>query len=110
MTDEELLAQCDVDTFRSGGPGGQHVNRRESGVRLSHRPSGIVVVCREERSQHRNKATALRRLRDRIAARAHRRTPRIATKTPRRVRQRILVSKKRNAQKKKLRRPPGPND
>lgn len=110
MTDDELLGQCDVDTFRSSGPGGQHVNRRESGVRLTHRPSGIVVVCREERSQHRNKATALKRLRDRLDARARRRTPRIPTKTPRRVRQKILVTKKRQGEKKKLRRPPGMND
>lgn len=110
MTDDELLAQCDVETFRSGGPGGQHVNRRESGVRLRHRPSGVVVISRDERSQHRNKAIALKRLRERLAARARRRTPRIPTRVPRRAKEKILVSKKRQSEKKRLRRTPNQHD
>lgn len=60
----EALADVDVrfEAFRAGGPGGQHQNKTESAVRAIHRPSGLSVVAREERSQHRNKAVALERL------------------------------------------------
>ena len=60
----EALAERDVrfEAFRAGGPGGQHQNKTESAVRAIHRPSGLSVVAREERSQHRNKAVALERL------------------------------------------------
>src|ERR687889_631955 len=68
-SDEELLRECEAETFRSGGPGGQHVNKVETGVRLRHVPSGIVVSCREERSQHRNKMNCLRKLREEAARR-----------------------------------------
>ncbi|MBX7104976.1 MAG: peptide chain release factor-like protein [Gemmataceae bacterium] len=63
LSDAQLLAQCEVDTYRASGPGGQKRNKTSSAVRLRHGPSGLLVIAEESRSQHENKARALRRLR-----------------------------------------------
>ena len=63
LSDEQLLKQCGIDTYRASGPGGQKRNKTSSAVRLRHEPTGLIVIAEESRSQHQNKAKALRRLR-----------------------------------------------
>ena len=58
LSDDQLLAQCQVDTYRASGPGGQKRNKTSSAVRLRHPPSGLLVIAEESRSQHENRARA----------------------------------------------------
>ena len=107
-SNEALLAECDVQTFRAGGPGGRRQNVTDSAVRLVHRPTGLTVTCRAQRSQYLNKMDALRRLRLKL-----RRLneppppPRRPTRPSRAARERRLAEKSRRAAAKRLRpRPP----
>ncbi len=102
-SDEELLHECRVDTLRAGGKGGQHQNVTDSAVRLTHLPSGIVVMARERRSQHRNRQVALARLRQRLEERLARKPKRIPTRVPKSQKRARLEAKRRRSQLKRLR-------
>ncbi|KDO38847.1 hypothetical protein CISIN_1g036979mg, partial [Citrus sinensis] len=62
LTDDELLRECEMHTYKSSGPGGQHRNKCETAVRLKHVPTGVIAQAAEDRSQHKNRALALSRL------------------------------------------------
>ena len=66
-SDDQLIAQCEVDRYRASGPGGQHRNKTESAVRLRHRLTGVSAIGEDSRSQSENKLHAVRRLRAAIA-------------------------------------------
>src|SRR5882724_5574924 len=83
-SDEELLRECEVETFRSSGPGGQHVNKTESAVRLRHKPSGVVVTSQQERSQYRNKQLCLEKLRKKVESQLQTRQARANARPSRR--------------------------
>lgn len=109
-SDEDLLRECETGTFRSSGPGGQHVNTTESGVRLKHLPSGLVVSSQQFRSQHQNKALCLRKLRAKIEKLNQPVVKRVRTRVPGSVKRRILEAKARRAQVKRLRARPEVDD
>jgi protein subunit release factor B len=109
-SDEDLLRECEVDTFRSSGPGGQHVNKTESAVRLRHLLSGVVVTAQQERSQHRNKALCLEKLRARVARLNYRPAKRVPTRVPRSAKNRTLEQKARRSNVKRLRSKPSADE
>lgn len=104
LDDEALLLDCEETFFVGGGPGGQHRNKTESGVRLHHRPTGVVVTATERRSQPQNRGAALERLRGRLAALSHRPRPRKPTRPTRGSKERRLTEKKRRGERKSARR------
>jgi protein subunit release factor B len=97
----------EIEFVRASGPGGQHRNRRETGVRLTHKPSGIVVLATERRSQSENRRVALERLVALLVRRQQRRKRRVASRPTRASRERRLESKKRRGSLKALRRGDG---
>ena len=101
-SDEALLAHCRVETFRAGGPGGQHQNKTETAVRIVHLPTGISSVARDERSQLRNRHLAITRLREKLEA--HNKPPETRRRTmiPKREKKRRLERKRQRSQTKKL--------
>jgi protein subunit release factor B len=110
-SDAALLAQCEVETFRAGGPGGQHQNVTDSAVRLRHRPTGLTVTCRAQRSQYLNKMDALRRLRIKLRKMNEPPPPpRRATRPSRAAVERRLGAKRVRGTVKRLRRPPAGDD
>ncbi|MBD0324988.1 MAG: peptide chain release factor-like protein [Pyrinomonadaceae bacterium] len=109
-SDEDLLRECEVETFRSSGPGGQHVNKTESAIRLRHLPSGLVVTSQQERSQHRNKALCLRKLREKVERLNYRPAKRVRTRVPQSAKNRTLEEKARRSQIKRLRSKPSEDD
>ncbi|MBN1576207.1 MAG: peptide chain release factor-like protein [Chitinispirillaceae bacterium] len=104
--DSFLLAACTVTTFRSSGKGGQHVNKTDSAVRIRHDATGIVVTCRQERSQHLNKQICLKKLRQRLEKLLQVPEQRIPTVVPVKEKRRRLESKVRQSLKKRKRKNP----
>jgi peptide chain release factor 2 len=109
-SDEDLLRECLMDTFRSSGPGGQHVNKTESAVRLKHLPTGLTVTSQTERSQHRNKAHCLRKLREKVEKLNHRPAKRVPTRVPASAKNRTLEEKTRRSNIKRLRSKPSADE
>ncbi len=93
LRDDEL----EITFFRASGPGGQHRNRRETGVRIRHLPTGIVVSATERRSQADNRAVARERLAEALERLTRRRAHRVATRPTRASRERRLAAKERRA-------------
>ena len=94
-TDRELLErEVSVEVFRASGPGGQHVNKTESALRLTHAPSGVVVAVQDTRSQHRNRETAFERLIERLVKLNHVPKKRVPTKPGKAAKARRVDAKK----------------
>jgi len=98
-----LMREVRIDTFRGSGPGGQHRNVTDSGVRIVHEPSGIVVTATESRSQGRNKEKAFERLIERLEEYNKVEKTRIPTRRSRAAREEDLEDKRRVHTKKRLR-------
>ena len=107
---KKLLEECDVETHRASGPGGQHRNKTESAVRMTHRPSGIVRVAKDERSQLLNRRIALERIWRALEARRRKPRPRVPTGPTKASQERRLASKQRHAAAKRARQEPAEDD
>jgi len=92
-----IEAQVVIDTFRASGPGGQHVNKTNSAIRLTHAPSGVVVIAQDSPSQFRNKEIAFTRLIEKLKRLNHVPKKRLATKPTRASKERRIGEKKTRA-------------
>ena len=106
MSTDEIARDCEVDVFRATGPGGQGVNTTDSAVRMRHVPTGVTVTARESRSQFRNRASCLRKLRAVFERRARPPKVRKPTKLSKRAKARRLADKRFRAVIKRQRRQP----
>lgn len=89
-----LEREVEVEVFRASGPGGQHVNKTESALRLTHPPSGVVVIAQDSPSQYRNRETAFRRLAERLAKLNRVPKKRVPTRPTRASKERRIEAKK----------------
>jgi ribosome-associated protein len=97
-TDRETLeGQVRIDTYRASGPGGQHVNKTNSAIRITHEPSGVVVIAQDSSSQFRNKELAFERLIEKLKKLNHVPKKRFATKPSRASKERRIETKKTRA-------------
>jgi protein subunit release factor A len=103
LPEAALAAECVEAFFIASGPGGQHRNKTESGVRLTHVPTGVTVTATERRSQSQNRGEALARLRERLAEMGVEPKVRRATKPTRGSKERRLGEKKHQAALRKAR-------
>ena len=109
-SDEILLSECKIETFRSSGKGGQHANKTESAVRLTHIKSGLQATCQDDRSQHFNKMKCIKELRLRIEKNNYRPPKRVKTKPTKGSIERRIKKKKIKSDKKKNRKKPDLNN
>ena len=94
---ETLEGEVRIDAFRASGPGGQHVNKTSSAIRITHLPSGVVVIAQDSSSQFRNKNIAFERLIEKLARLNHVPKKRFATKPTRASKERRIEAKKTRA-------------
>jgi protein subunit release factor B len=103
-TDRESLERdCDLEFFVAGGPGGQHRNKVETGVRLTHRPTGLVVTATERRSQSANREAAYDRMAERLEKMQRPRKPRKTTKPTAESKRKRVERKRKHSERKRSR-------